>query len=347
MAWAAYTWTATIVDSPATAAVGDRNSAVLDGSGDAHLAYDDFNNADLKYAYWDGSQWAVEVVDSGDYVASGGNTSIDLDPAGTAHISYYQAGTCLDLKHARRNGPGDRSVESVDTGGSVGVYNSLQVDSTGRVHIAYYDVSNRHLKYALYASSAWTLQTVDAANYTGSFCCLGLDSADRPRIIYSDNASANLCLKCALWDGSSWASESISGGMSARLAVDASDNVHVAYLARAKKAVMCTVRSSSGWSAPQTVDAGANGAAPPAIAVGPDGRVQIAYVVGNYGNLKLAVQNGTSWDVETANDSGQVYNWVSLVVGANSDPQVTYWRYDLGNLWYTVTRGPLAVRWPR
>jgi hypothetical protein len=347
LVWAAHWWFVVSVDSPPAAAVGDVNCTVLDGSGYPHIAYDDFVNEDLKYAYWDGSQWVIEVADSGTKVAVGLSLSLDLDSTGKAHISYYQGVGYQDLKHARRDGPNTWFVEAVDTGGNVGSYNSLKVDSGDRVHVAYYDLTNRHLKYALRDAGGWHIETVDTADYTGALCSLALDSLGRPHIAYNDNVTATLGIKYAWWNGSGWVwRPSIGNGTGAYLILDSGDVAHLSYFDRTSKALLHAVWGGTSWNT-ETVDATVNTPGPAKMAIGADDRVQIAYTTSLPGELKLAVKTGGTWDIETVYNLGPVGYSPSLVVGAASDPQITFWRYDLGNLWYTATRGPLAARWPR
>jgi hypothetical protein len=74
-------------------------------------------------------------------------TSIDVDPVtNTPFICYYDAGG-KDLKIAYKS-LGVWSTQIVDSIGDVGKYCSLEVDSTGLPHIAYYDASNSEVKYA-------------------------------------------------------------------------------------------------------------------------------------------------------------------------------------------------------
>src|SRR5258705_3775676 len=52
--------------------------------------------------------------------------------------------------------------ETVDTY-HVGKYSSIAIDSSGRIHISYYDSFTGNLKYALGAGSNWTVEVVAKA----------------------------------------------------------------------------------------------------------------------------------------------------------------------------------------
>jgi hypothetical protein len=114
------------------------------------IAYRDAINGDLKYAEWKVSDWSIETVDSDGDV--GYWCSLALGGSYTPHISYHDL-TNHRVKHAVRIAPGLWEIEIVDSGlgsvtGDSDAYTSIDVDSSGKVGIAYYDALNSNLKYA-------------------------------------------------------------------------------------------------------------------------------------------------------------------------------------------------------
>jgi hypothetical protein len=135
-----------------SADVGTYSTIAVDSGGATplpHIAYRDFSNDDLKYAYATGPdfydlEWHTETVDTTGNV--GRYASIALDGDGTPHITYYDEDN-YDLKHAYRPGQ-EWLTETVDSDGDVGRWSSLAIDEEGTLHVAYYDASNGTVKYA-------------------------------------------------------------------------------------------------------------------------------------------------------------------------------------------------------
>jgi hypothetical protein len=118
----------------------------LDHLDDPHIAYYDFEQADLILLVRDGLNWASTTIDqSGDV---GRYCAVAVGADGSCHISYYDADNG-DLKYAGRAGPaGAWDIQVVDASGDVGQWTSIALDDAGRPHIAYYDATNGDLKHA-------------------------------------------------------------------------------------------------------------------------------------------------------------------------------------------------------
>jgi hypothetical protein len=137
-------WSKETVDSPGL--VGESTSIALGSNNLPHISYYDETNGDLKYAKKTATgMWSKGKIDStGDDV--GLFTSIALDSNNVPHISYYDF-TEKDLMYITKV-QGQWVKQIVDTGGDVGKWCSITIQSSGN-HISYYDFTNGDLKWAL------------------------------------------------------------------------------------------------------------------------------------------------------------------------------------------------------
>ena len=199
-------WDTKVVDNSAQMCAfeyfGDYTSIAIDSKDLPHISYCDFENYDLKYAYFTGSQWKKEVVDSEGYV--GQYSSIELDKYDNPHISYgylQNSVQAFDLKYATKTGD-TWNVETVDEPGDVRKWTSLSLDSAGLPHISYYDYWEGALKYAFYDGYTWSFEFVDTNGSTGCFNSLCLDAGNKPCISYYD--WGNKALKYASKNQGDW-----------------------------------------------------------------------------------------------------------------------------------------------
>src|SRR3989304_2209561 len=131
------------------------------------------------------------------------------------------------------SGTGVWVAETVDSLGDVGWDTSVAVDSTGRVHISYYDAANGDLKHAVNDAGIWVIETVDSAGGVVWYSSLAIDSAGKLHIGYYDFTNGDL--KYTTNASGSWATPIIVDGTVGNrgkylsLALDSSDNAHISY----------------------------------------------------------------------------------------------------------------------
>src|SRR5437667_55015 len=140
--------------------------------------------------------WQPVVFDQsgGDY------TSLAVHGSGRVHVSYWY-GTNGDLKYAtcaaNCTTAANWEAVAVDQDQIVGVYTSLAVDASGRVHVSYYDETNGDLKYATCAASCttaanWQSVAVDQSGFVGPYTSLGVDGSGRVHVSYHDGTNGDL-----------------------------------------------------------------------------------------------------------------------------------------------------------
>lgn len=182
------TWQIVFVDTGVV--VGQYARLALNSSGNPIISYYDLPNGDLKMATCTANcssaspTWQIVTVDSTGDVGS--HTSIDLDGSGRPVISYYDT-TNGNLKLATCTAncasasPTWQIVTVDNSANDVGQYTSLQLNSSNRPLISYYDATARKLKLATCtanctsASPTWQIVTVsDAGNDVGKSSSLRL-----------------------------------------------------------------------------------------------------------------------------------------------------------------------------
>jgi hypothetical protein len=127
--------------------------------------------------------WIVSFVQGGSVSTSttGGKWAKVLS---LAFCFVLLAGTVI--MPAARSETADRWViETVDSAGDVGRYNSLKISSDGAYHIAYLDAENGHLKYASNASGSLSAAVLDSSEGSGYFTSMDLDAQGRLHIAYT------------------------------------------------------------------------------------------------------------------------------------------------------------------
>ncbi|MBN2406147.1 MAG: T9SS type A sorting domain-containing protein [Elusimicrobia bacterium] len=140
-----------------------RVTAVAVADDKVHIIY--LEDGYITYAYHNGNDWKREsnVARSGPY--------IDMDLAGynEPRIVYYNDDPGdQGLRYAYKNDNGKWKFEDIEDEEDIGYYDmegcspSVKVDSSGTVHVAYYDRKNRNLKYAYKAVETIDENSIDA-----------------------------------------------------------------------------------------------------------------------------------------------------------------------------------------
>ncbi len=220
------------------------------------------------------------------------------------------AGNCIDddcnLATSDSTTNNGWQIECLDTGST----SSIATDSSGNVHISYYDSTNKDLKYITNASGIWVVSIIDSAGDVGSYSSIAVDSNNKVHIVYYDYSNNDL--KYAENVADSWIITTIdpNGGEDNSIAIDSNDKVHVSYHGAGLK---YATNISGSWSTMTVaavsylndntsiaVDSGNN------VHIGYSNSTLVGWVNGSY--LKYDLRYAT-------NMSG---SWVSQIVDSSS-----------------------------
>lgn len=188
----------------------------------------------LKYAHFDGKTWFTETVDARS--ATGKFNSLALDGKGMPYISYSDV-DAGDLRYTKWDGS-EWNFSAPDTqkqsDGWVGIGSSIEIDQAGNPHIAYVDVTHRHIKYASWTGKGWKSEIVDAI--TGKAdnidrISLKFDSKQQPHLAYWDSGLG--VLRHATLTSKGWRAETVDSadtvGLYPSLAIDGNDEIYISY----------------------------------------------------------------------------------------------------------------------
>lgn len=232
-------------------------SLMLDSNGLPGIAYYDANNADLKYAHFNGSAWTVMTVDS--TFTTGYYPSLRFDGSDQPVISYYYK-TGADLKLAYLAN-GTWNLSTIDSAGDVGRYSSMALNPlTGRWSMAYEDTGHGTFKYADQTRNGWSITTVDdTTKIGGGYISLAFSPVTkRPEFSYYDAFNANL--KLAKFNGTAWSNELIAAkgtvGLYSNLLIDANGDEDILYYNKGADSVFRATFNAGVWDLNQVTSDG-------------------------------------------------------------------------------------------
>jgi hypothetical protein len=318
--------------------VGMFTSLALDSNDYPHISYQNFRNGDLKYAGWNGLTWSIQTL--GGFTSF---TSLALDSTGNPHISYCAYPSSLNYAKWTSEG---WIIETVDSGGTAGLYSSLALDSGDTPHVSYYNRTDQSIRYATRPGSTWNIQTVVSAKDGGdNFFSLALDSNDNPHISFYDKLNGDL--KYASWTGKTWSIITVDSqwtvGAFPSLAIDSQNNAHISYFEFVNYGLKYAVSSGSNWTI-ETVDVqpGSSGSAGTycSLALDSKGNPHISYYESLNGDLRYAIRSDSGWSIRVIDSVGDVGAYSSMALDSHDIAHFSYFDATNATLRYALSTNP-------
>jgi len=168
----------------------------------------------------------------------------------------------------------------------------------------------------------------------GTGTSIAADSLGKPHISYSDGTNRDL--KYARWDGAAWQIETVDGpdqvGTYTSLALDSLDRPHIAYSDYTNDDLKYARWDGAAWQV-ATVDTGGDfGLVGMYTSLGVDSSDHPHISHNEWAaddSLKYARFNGTTWQNETVDSTGDVGMHTSLALDSSDRPHISY--FDLAN----------------
>ncbi len=277
-----------------------------------------------------------EVVESRDNV--GEYLWLALDDEGVPHMSYYNR-TRGELRYAVRGAGGVWSTRTIDgrgAGENVGAYTSMDFDTSGYQHIAYYDWANRDLEHAWRDGDGWHTSTIDSVGEVGRYTNLRIDASGTLHVIYYDELDGDL--EYARNEGSGWSLDTVDSvgivGVKARMVLDSAGRPHVVYYDATNTALKYARFDGASWWI-ETPDDGQGGDAGSYASIVLDAldRPHISYLDGTRWDLKYIVWDGSEWIRSTVEASpNQTGLFSSIQLDPGGRPVIAYFDLTDGDL---------------
>ncbi|MDY0038686.1 MAG: hypothetical protein RBS57_00125 [Desulforhabdus sp.] len=219
-------------------------------------------------------------------------------------------------------------IEMVEKG-FVGEYTSHVLESSDKVHIAYYDNVTGDLKHAENGPDGWIIERVDQQGTVGQFLSTARADGGRIYICYRDQGKDRL--KMAVFDGGRWNIEVVDNesfaSFDTSIFVDDQGKVYISYYNLSKGYLKLAIKDKDRWKL-EVVDDGqmqSNAVGGfSSLKVDARGRIHISYIDSVNGLLKYALKENDAWHIEVADDCEFVGNFTSLALDEEGNPYISY-----------------------
>lgn len=327
------------------------NATSLDLNNKVHIAYFNGSTGMLKYATNASGSWVVTGVDGEDTFVPN-YVSVSVDTGGSVHIAYLKS---AGLKYAS-NKSGSWETAIIDKNGGTGLYNRIVAGSDQKIHLSYFDDTNKAVRYAVCSagctdSANWKNVRVSSSGDAGRYNSIYRDSSGKTRMSYI----AGKDLRYAENSTGGWRSAIIdkvgTPGECSNMAVDSSGNTHIVCSDMENKLLGYAVCKKDcivpeNWTS-VVVDKGVTaGFSYVSLAVDADGGLNVSYRDIESGSLKYAYCGKDCTDDKDENNLAD--NWKKIFIdkiidtdrglyssiaaaGTGTKKYISYYNKDINN----------------
>jgi hypothetical protein len=287
------------------------------------IAYYDEVNRDAKFATRTDGSWTIETIDD---TKAGAFITLALDGGGVPHAAYQDSSSVgFRVKYARRvNDNWQREVAA--SGGEVGVWTSLDLDSQGGPHIGFINASTSEVVYALKSGTAWTTEVVDDLPQGGSSLVLAVDGQDVPHIAYASGSNILFATRAGVnnWDVET-ASTRRHEGAESRLAmvIDGQNVPHIGSYA-VSDGFFHTLKPAALWLEESIDSEGLLTGQHASFALDAQDHLRAAYGEFTTAQLRYGENDGSQWTLDVAVFNGEQVVGMSLALAGDGTPYVSY-----------------------
>lgn len=269
------------------------------------------------------SPWSSYKLDPGAF-----DMSVAVDSNNKVHISYAAS---ANLKYATNATSSSFSKYTVwDPAASSIQHTDIAVDSLGKIHISFRDLSTGDLGYATNASGAWATTSIDRSTASvGAWTSIAVDSNDKIHIAYQDTTSNRLKYATNATT-SAWSTQNVTataiGGVYISLALDSNNKAHVSFQTGNTSSInlrYATNATSTNWST-FTVDGTSTRPGYTSIGVDSVDKVHITYQDLVASDLWYATNESGSWVLSSLDSVDAVGTYSSMAVDSNDVVHVAY-----------------------
>jgi hypothetical protein len=224
---------------------------------------------------------------------------------------------------------------AVDTGGDVGSYSSIAIDSNDKVHISHFNDTGDVLRYCNNTLGSWTCANVETGGDVGYYSSIAIDSNNKVHISHYNLTGDGLSY-CNNTLGSWTCANVETGGDVGRyssIAIDSNDKIHISHFNDTGDVLRYCNNTLGSWTC-ANVETGGDVGRYSSIAIDSNDKVHISHYNTTGHDLRYCNNTLGTWtctDVETENDIGY---YSSIAIDSNDKVHISHYYYSYGDLRY-------------